>query len=72
MVQIEFLDLLYKWKIEAEQELEKLENGFENDLPKDEADKLVEIRNINIENAKKILNRYNLEIKLYLSIHNHI
>ena len=71
MVQIEFLDTLYRWKVEAEQELEKLEERSNDPLPTDEADWLIKIRKIEIENAKGLVNRYRTAIQSYMSHHNY-
>lgn len=71
MIKFDYLDLLYKWKVEAEQELEKLEEQYnpELPLPMDEADHIREIRKINLENAKGLIGRYTTAIRSYISNH---
>lgn len=70
MVNFEYLELLFTWKVEAEQELEKLQKRSNDPLPANDADWLIRIRNIEIENAKALVNRYRTAIKSYLSHHN--
>lgn len=69
MMKIEFLDILYRWKVEAEQELEKLQEENNNPLPSKEADLLIKIRNIKIKNAEGLVNRYKATIKAYIAHH---
>jgi len=71
MVQIEFLDTLYRWKVEAEQQLEKLQERNDDPLPADEADWLIKIRDIEIKNAEGLVNRYRTAIQSYMSHHNY-
>lgn len=69
MVKIEFLDTLYRWKVEAEQKLEELEERSNDPLPNDEAYWRI-LRNIEIENAKRLVNRYKTVIQSYMLYHN--
>lgn len=71
MIQIEFLDILYKSKVEAEQELEKIEDKQNDPIPAEYADWAKNIRELELRNAKSLVNRYATLIKLYLSHHNH-
>ena len=70
MIQIEFLDTLYRWKVEAEQQLETLQEKKRDPLPADEADWLIKIRNLEIKNAEGLVNRYKSVIQSYMSYHN--
>lgn len=67
MLQIEFLDTLYRWKVEAEQELEKLQETNNDPLPTEEADWLIKIRDIKIKNAEGLVNRYKTTIRSYIT-----
>lgn len=71
MIQIEFLDTLYRWKVEAEQQLEKLQEANNDSMPADEADWLIKIRDIEIKNAEGLVNRYKIAIQSYMSHHNY-
>lgn len=70
MLNIDFLDTLYRWKIEAEQELEKLEESRKDILSVDEADHLIEIRELKIKHVEGLVNRYSNTIKSYIHHHN--
>lgn len=72
MIRIEFLDIIYKSKIEAEQELEKLEDRRNDHIPSEHADYAIKIRDLELKNAESLVNRYTTLVKLYLSYHNHI
>ncbi len=69
-IQYEYLDLLYKWKVEADQELEKIENTNSTPLPTENADHVLVIRKLKIENAKSVVNKYTASIRSYLTHHN--
>lgn len=62
---MDFLDVLYTWKVEAEQELEKLLEE------KEQAEKeLDELQHLKIKHAEEIVNRYRSTILVYISHHN--
>lgn len=70
MINIEYLDALYTWKVEAEQELNRIEEEHPEVLPEDEADRIIEIYNINIKHQEGLINRYKIAITSYLFHHN--
>lgn len=70
MVQIEFLNTLYKCKVEAEQELEKLKESVNTPLPEREAEWLIRIRNIKIKNSESLVSQYTKVIQSYILMHN--
>ena len=70
MIQIEFLNSLYRWKVEAEQELEKLQEPIEHELSVDDAEWVIKIRDLKIRNAEGLVNRYQTAIQSYLIHHN--
>ena len=65
---MDFLDVLYTWKVEAEQKLEKLlkerEQVTTSSVTADE------LRNLEIKHAESIVNRYKTTISSYMSHHN--
>lgn len=68
MIQIEFLDVLYTWKVEAEQRLEKLIE--EKERATKSTAKSDELRDLEIKHAEEIVNRYKTTILVYISHHN--
>jgi hypothetical protein len=70
MVKIEFLDILYRWKVEAEQELEKLQETTRGPRVADSADWSKKIDDLEIKHAQELVNRYSLAIQSYMTVHN--
>jgi len=68
MIKMDFLDVLYTWKVEAEQSLEKLLEEKEQVTKSTEL--LDEILNLKIKHAESIVNRYRTTISSYMSHHN--
>ena len=67
MIKMDFLDVLYTWKVEAEQRLEKLIEE------KEQVTKSTEhyvILNLKIKHAEETVNRYRVTISSYMSHHN--
>lgn len=69
MINLDYLDVLYTWKVESEQNLEKLEKTRLDTLPLEESDWLIKIRKLNIQNAESKVNIHKTMIKHYLSYH---
>lgn len=69
MIQLDLLDVLYRRKVEAQQKLEALEETRSHELPVDEADIMIRIRELNISNTKGIIEIYANIIKSYLAHH---
>jgi len=67
MIQIEFLDILFTWKVEAEQRLEKLLE--EKDQLTKSTQKLDEMCVLKIKHAEEIVYRYKTTISCYLAHH---
>ena len=65
---MDFLDVLYTWKVEAEQSLEKLLE--EKEQVTKSTEHLDEILNLKIKHAESIVNRYRTTISSYMSHHN--
>ena len=70
MLNIEFLDTLYRWKVEAEQELEILEEKRSELISNNGADHFIEMRELKIKHAEGLVNRYKNAIKSYIFHHN--
>jgi CHASE3 domain sensor protein len=70
MINFEYLDTLYTWKVEAEQKLEKLQGHYKDPMNAKNAEWLTKIRDMEIAHAKEVVNRYKTAIKLYISNHN--
>jgi hypothetical protein len=70
-IELEFLDALYRGKVEAQIKLEKLQEKYDDPLPHDEADRIIGLRKLSIEAQQSIVNLYNNSIRLYLSTHNY-
>jgi len=68
MIKMDFLDVLYTWKVEAEQSLEKLLE--EKEQVTKSTEHLDEILNLKIKHAESIVNRYRTTISCYMSHHN--
>ena len=68
-MKLDYLDLLYRWKVEAEIELEKLEEDID-DVPAEEAVIRRFERKLNLEHAQKTVNRYKNAIAAYIAHHN--
>jgi hypothetical protein len=68
MIKMDFLDVLYTWKVEAEQSLEKLLE--EKEQVTKSTEHLDEILNLKIKHAESIVNRYRTTISSYMSHHN--
>ncbi len=65
---MDFLDVLYTWKVEAEQKLEKLLEEKEQVTKSTEY--LDESRNLEIKRAEETVNRYKTTILSYMAHHN--
>ena len=68
MIKIDFLDVLYTWKVEAEQRLEKLLD--EKEQVTKSTEHLDELRKLEIKHAEGIVNRYKTTISSYMAYHN--
>jgi hypothetical protein len=68
MIKIDFLDVLYTWKVEAEQKLEKLLE--EKEQVTKSTEHLDKLRNLEIKHAEGIVNRYKTTISSYMAHHN--
>lgn len=68
MIQMDFLDVLYTWKVEAEQRLETLLE--EKEQVTTSTEHLDELRNLEIKHAEGIVNRYKTTISSYMAHHN--
>lgn len=68
MIQMDFLDVLYTWKVEAEQKLEKLLE--EKEQVTKSTEHLDELQNLEIKYAEGIVNRYKTTISSYMAHHN--
>jgi hypothetical protein len=68
MIEIGFLDVLYTWKVEAEQTLDKL--CEEKEQVTKSTEHLDEILNLKIKHANNIVNRYKTIIRSYIYYHN--
>jgi len=69
MIKMDFLDVLYTWKVEAEQRLEKLLE--EKKQVTKSTEHLDEILNLKIKHAESIVNRYRTTISSYMAHHNY-
>jgi hypothetical protein len=67
MIKMDFLDVLYTWKVEAEQRLEKLLE--EKEQVTKSTNHFDEIHNLKIIHAEETVNRYRNTIITYLSYH---
>ena len=65
---MDFLDVLYTLKVEAEQNLEKLLE--EKDQVTKSTEHLDELRNLEIKHAERIVNRCRNTIRSYMAHHN--
>lgn len=65
---MDFLDVLYTWKVEAEQRLEKLLE--EKEKATKSTEQLDKLRNLEIKHAEEIVNRYKTTILSYMAHHN--
>ena len=65
---MDFLDVMYTWKVEAEQKLEKLLE--EKEQVTKSTEHLDELRNLKIKHAEEIVNRYKTTISSYMAHHN--
>ena len=68
-MKLDYLDLLYRWKIEAEIELEKLEEESEDVDTEELVIHRLE-RRLTLEHAQKTVNRYRSTITAYVAYHN--
>lgn len=68
MIKMEFLDVLYTWKVESEQRLEKLLE--EKEQVTKSTEHLDELRNLEIKHAEGTVNRYRTTISSYMHHHN--
>jgi hypothetical protein len=64
---IEFLDVLYTWKVEAQQKLEAL---LEKQLTgKAKTERTQKMLRLEIEHAEEVMNSYSAAIRSYISHH---
>lgn len=70
MVNYDYLDTLYRWKVEAELELEMLEGRKINRvLPMEEAEHFLEIEKLKIKNLEETVSRCATTIRSYIQAH---
>lgn len=71
MIKYDYLDTLYRWKVEAELELEKLEAQKNSNrvLSAEDADHFLEIEELKILNLEQTINRYATAIRSYIQAH---
>lgn len=69
MVQYEYLNMLFANKFEAEQELAKIKKYRSDPVPKDEAEKIYAIWDIEIVYLNRIINNYKEAIIEYIALH---
>lgn len=68
-LQIEFLNQLYRYKVEAQQNLEKLQEKDRTNRVEKDADWMMKIDDMEINHAQEVINRYANLIHIYLIIH---
>jgi hypothetical protein len=68
-LEIEFLNQLYRYKVEAEQNLEKLEQEDHSARTVEDAEWTKIIDEMKINHAQEVVNRYTNLINYYLTIH---
>jgi len=68
-MQIEFLDVLYTWKVEAEQEYEKIVEDGKLPVHEREAKCEFNLHNLRLKNAETKINMLRNTITTYLHYH---
>jgi RNase P subunit RPR2 len=68
MIKLDFLDVLYTWKVVAEQRLEKLIE--EKEQVTKSTEHLDVLRELEIKHAEEVVNRYRTTISSYMAHHN--
>jgi RNase P subunit RPR2 len=68
MIKMDFLDVLYTWKVQAEQRVEKLIE--EKEQVTKSTEHLDVLRELEIKHAEEVVNRYRTTISCYMAHHN--